>query len=140
MTIVSNSTKNKKTIFKDVQDLILSVEIRKTILGETLSSTLNTEFGGRSNNRKSNKCISKPRRSKSKSRYGKKEYICCNCNKNAHLKKDYKASKKNNGKAKESANVAEDNRDALILSVNNPIEPWILDSEGILSVPSIAKS
>ena len=33
----------------------------------------------------------------------------------------------NNGSVKESANVAKDTGDALILSVNSPVEAWILD-------------
>ena len=38
-----------------------------------------------------------------------------------------RAPKKNNGSAKQSMNMVEDTSDAIILSVNSPIESWILD-------------
>ncbi|KAE8711604.1 Detected protein of confused Function [Hibiscus syriacus] len=44
-----------------------------------------------------------------------------------HFKRDCRALKKNTG-AQESANVTEETGDAMILSVNSPIESWILDS------------
>ena len=72
---------------------------------------------------------------KSKPRSEKKEISYWNsCKKNGHLKKDYRALKKNNGSTKESVNMAEDVGDALILSVNSLVESWILDSWGIISL------
>ncbi|KAE8705427.1 Endomembrane protein 70 protein family isoform 1 [Hibiscus syriacus] len=43
-----------------------------------------------------------------------------------HFKRDCRAPKKNTG-VQESANVTEETGDAMILSVNSPIESWILD-------------
>ncbi|KAE8654176.1 E3 ubiquitin protein ligase upl2, putative isoform 2 [Hibiscus syriacus] len=45
----------------------------------------------------------------------------------SHFKRDCRALKKDTG-AQESANVTEETGDAMILSVNSPIESWILDS------------
>ncbi|KAE8664189.1 Detected protein of unknown function [Hibiscus syriacus] len=44
-----------------------------------------------------------------------------------HFKRDCRTQKKNTGE-QESANVIEETGDAMILSVNSPIESWILDS------------
>ncbi|KAE8686500.1 cytochrome P450 71A9-like [Hibiscus syriacus] len=44
-----------------------------------------------------------------------------------HFKRDCRALKKDTG-AQESANMTEETGDAMILSVNSPIESWILDS------------
>lgn len=126
VTIASNSSKNKKMVFKDVRDLILSEEIRQRELGETSCYTLNTESSGRSNNKNSNKNKSKSRQSKF--RYRKKEISYWNWGKNGHLKKDCRAPKKNNGNVTEFANVVEDTSDVLILSVNSPVEFQISDS------------
>ncbi|KAE8664704.1 hypothetical protein F3Y22_tig00112738pilonHSYRG00095 [Hibiscus syriacus] len=46
---------------------------------------------------------------------------------NGHFKRDCRALKKDTG-AHESANMTEETCDAMILSVNTPIESWILDS------------
>lgn len=48
---MSNSFGSKKIVFKDVRDLILSEEIRRRELGETLSSALNTKSRGKPNDR-----------------------------------------------------------------------------------------
>ena len=57
----------------------------------------------------------------------KKDFNCYNCGKKGHFKKDCRAPKKDTG-AQESAHVTEEVGDAMILSVNSPIESWILDS------------
>ena len=126
VTAVSSSSGNSKLKFDDVRDLVLSEEIRRRDSGETSnSSALHTESRGRTSERNSNRGRSKSRRGKS--RWGKKDFNCYNCGKKGHFKKDCRAPKKDTG-AQESAHVTEEAGDAMILSVNSPIESWILDS------------
>ncbi|KAE8676976.1 Vesicle-associated protein 4-1 [Hibiscus syriacus] len=126
VTAVSSSSGNNKLKFDDVRDLVLSEEIRRRESGETsTSSALHTESRGRTSERNSNCGRSKSRREKS--RTVNKDFTCYNCGKNDHFKRDCRAPKKNTG-AQESTNVTEETGDAMILSVNSPIESWILDS------------
>ena len=126
VTAVSSSSGNSKLKFDDVRDLVLSEEIRRRESGETSnSSALHTEIRGRTSERNSNRGRSKSRRGKS--RWGKKDFNCYNCGKKGHFKKDCRAPKKDTG-AQESAHVTKEVGDAMILSVNRPIESWILDS------------
>jgi hypothetical protein len=70
------------------------------------------------------------RKEKSKSRLGKIE--CWNFGKKGHMKKDYRAPKKQRDGQQEKnqeANVIGDAlQDALILSVDNIYESWVVDS------------
>ena len=126
VTAVSSSSGNSKLKFDDVRDLVLSEEIRRRESDETSnSSALHTESRGRTSERNSNRGRSKSRRGKS--RWGKKDFNCYNCGKKGHFKKDCRAPKKGTG-AQESTHVTEEAGDAMILSVNSPIESWILDS------------
>ena len=126
VTAVSSSSENSKLKFDDVRDLVLSEEIRRRESGETSnSSALHTESRGRTSERNSNRGRSKSRRGKSK--WGKKDFNCYNCGKKGHFKKDCRAPKKDTD-AQESAHVTEEAGDVMILSVNSPIESWILDS------------
>ena len=123
---VSSSSGNSKLKFDDVRDLVLSEEIRRRESGETSnSSALHTESRGRTSERNSNRGRSKSRRGKS--RWGKKDFNCYNCGKKGHFKKECRALKKDTS-AQESAHVTKEAGDAMILSVNSPIESWILDS------------
>ena len=126
VTAVSSSSGNSKLKFDDVRDLVLSEEIRRRESGETSnSSALHTESRGRTSERNSNRGRSKSRRGKS--RWGRKDFNCYNCGKKGHFKKDCRAPKKDTG-TQESVHVTEEAGDAMILSVNSPIESWILDS------------
>ncbi|KAE8664146.1 Serine-threonine protein kinase [Hibiscus syriacus] len=138
VTTVSSSSENSKLKFDDIRDLVLSEEIQRRESGEaSTSSALHTESRGRTSERNSNRGRSKSRREKS--RTGKKDFTCYNCGKKGHFKRDCRALKKNIG-AQESANVTEDTGDAMILSVNSPIESWILDSGHLSTPPHAEKS
>ena len=53
---------------------------------------------------------------------------CWNCGKTCHLKKKCRAPRKNENKNKDTANVVTDEvRDALILSINDSFDSWVID-------------
>lgn len=92
---------------------------------------MSTKDRGRQISRNSNRGISK---SKSKNTYGTKKskdlIQCYNCEKSGQYQNQCKASKKKVAKYDDmkSTNRTEKISDALILSVNSPIESWVLDS------------
>ncbi|KAG2715942.1 hypothetical protein I3760_03G102900 [Carya illinoinensis] len=127
-TAVSNSYGKTKMKYQDIRDHILSEEVRRRDTGEasTSSSTLNLETRGRGASRSSNRGRSKSRRGRSKSRSGK-QVQCWNCRKIGHFKNNCKEAKKKNEHDSINA-TTEDLQDALLLSVDNQIESWVLDS------------
>jgi hypothetical protein len=78
--------------FDDIVGVILSEEIQLSTC-ETLGNALNMDNGGRQKDRgKGSGNRGNSRKGRSKSRLGKIE--CWNCGNKGHLKKDYKAPKK----------------------------------------------
>jgi len=131
VTAVSSSSRDSKLKLDDIRDLILSEDIRRRESSESSGSALNTESRGRTSQRGQSygRGRSKPRRrSQSKNR---KEIICWNCDKKGHFSSQCREPKKKREQQKEdnSANItAEQGGDALICSVDSPVESWILDS------------
>lgn len=125
---MSNSSRKEKLNYNDIRDLILSEEILRRELGETSGSALNTKARGRSIEKPPNRNRSKSKH-RSKSRTGKGR-SCWNCGKNGHLKGDCPTLNKNKGdQNQKSANAAtEEIYDASILSIDSPLESWILYS------------
>jgi hypothetical protein len=129
--VVSNSVSGSNTLkFDDVVGVILSKEMhRKT--SETSGNALNMENKGRQKDRgKGSRNRGNSRKGRSKSILGKIE--CWNCGKKGHLKKDCRAPKKQRDGQQEKnqeANVTGDVlQDALILSIDNIFESWVVDS------------
>ncbi|WVZ03536.1 hypothetical protein V8G54_024342 [Vigna mungo] len=133
VTAVSSSSGSNKLKFDDVRDLILSEEIRWKESGESsTSSVLHTESRGRSSNKGYGGGRSKERRSNSKNHHSfqnSKTIECWNCGKVGHYKNQCKSARKNH-EDKAEANVASTSRgeDALICSLENKEESWVLDS------------
>ncbi|KAG6644691.1 hypothetical protein CIPAW_08G070400 [Carya illinoinensis] len=127
-TTVSNSYGKTKMKYQDIRDHILSEEVRRRDTGEasTSSSALNLETRGRGASRSSNRGRSKSRRGRSKSRSGK-QVQCWNCGKIGHFKNNCMEAKKKNEHDSVNA-TTEELRDVLLLSVDNQIESWVLDS------------
>jgi hypothetical protein len=130
--VVSNFVSDSNTLkFDDVVRVILSEEMRWKSTGETSGNALNMENRGIQKDRgKGSGNSGNSRKGRSKSRIGKIK--CWNCGKKGHLKKDYRASKKQRDGQQErnqEANVTGDVlQDSLILSVDNISESWVVDS------------
>jgi hypothetical protein len=130
--VVSNSVSGSNTLkFDDVVGVILSEEMQRKSTGETLGNALNMDNRGRQKDRgKGFGNCGNCRKGRSKSRLGKIK--CCNCGKKGHLKKDYRAPKKQRDRQQErnqEANVTGDVlQDTFILSVDNISESWVVDS------------
>jgi hypothetical protein len=125
---VSNSAGKSKLKYEDIRDLILSEEVRRRDAGETSSSgsALNLETRGRGKDRNFSRGRSKSRKGRSKSKSGRQPE-CWNCGKTGHYKRNCRELKKKN--ENDSANVvAEEVQDALLLSVDSPVDSWALDS------------
>jgi hypothetical protein len=133
VTAVSSSSGSTKLKFNDVRDLVLSEEIRRRELGESSSSSvLHTESRGRNSTRGYGHGKSKERRSKSRnhrSSHNSKNVECWNCGKSGHYKNQCRLPRKNK-EVKDEANVASTSGggDALICSLEDKEESWVLDS------------
>uniref|UniRef100_A0A803MF12 CCHC-type domain-containing protein n=1 Tax=Chenopodium quinoa TaxID=63459 RepID=A0A803MF12_CHEQI len=119
-----------------VRDLILSESLKRKNSGESSSGAYSSEGRGRGRQQRgAQKGRSKSRgRSKSK---GKVNIVCWGCGVKGHTKRDCPNPKKKGGSnhknhddASSSVSLASSDElgDALILSVDSPIESWILDS------------
>jgi len=129
---ISNSVFGSSTLkFDDVVGAILSEEMRRKSSGETSGNALTAETRGRKMERgKILEYRSRSRKGRSKSRSG---IVCWKCGKKGHLKKDCKSQKGKEGDAQQEnnyeANMTGDVlQDALILSFENIIDAWVVDS------------
>jgi hypothetical protein len=129
---VSKSVSGLNTLkIDDVVGVILNEEMRWKITGETSGNALNMENRGRQKDReKGSGNHENSRKGRSKSILGKIE--CWNCGKKGHLKKDCISPKKQTDGQQErnqESNVTGDVlQDALILSIDNISESWVVDS------------
>jgi len=129
---ISNSVSRYSTLkFDDVFGAILSEEMQWKSSGETSGSSLTAETRGRKMERgKSSGYQSKSRKGRSKSRSG---IVCWKCRKKGNLKKNCKSRKGKEGDAQQvgnhEVNVTGDVlQDALILSLENIIDAYVVDS------------
>ena len=125
---VSNSIGKSKLSYEDVRDLILSEKIRRKDAGETSDSSvaLNLEARGRGRERNSIKGRVKSKKGRSKSRFGQQPE-CWNCGKIGHFKKNCRQLKKKTEDDSDNVVVTKEVHDALLLSVDNPLNSWVLD-------------
>jgi hypothetical protein len=136
---VSNSASKSKLSYEDVKDLVLGEEVRRKDVGETSASSaaLNLEEMGRGQERNSGKGRSKSRKGKSKSKFGQQPE-CWNCGKTVHYKKNCRELKKKKIDD-DSTNVVvtEEVQDALLLSIDSPLNSWVLDSRASFHTTAI---
>jgi hypothetical protein len=130
--VVSKSISGSNTLkFDDVVGVILSEKMQWKSTGETSGNALNMDNRGRQKDRgKGPVNHENSRKGRSKSRLGKIE--CWNCGKKGHLKKDCRTPKKQRDgqpERNQEANVTCDVlQDALILSIDNISESWVVYS------------
>jgi hypothetical protein len=126
---VSNSAGKSKLSYEDVRDLILSEEVRRRDTGEAScsSATLNLETQGRGQDRNSGQGRSNSRKGRSKSRFGQ-QLECWNYGKTGHFKKNCRELKKKIDNDATNVVATEEVYDALLLSVESPLDSWVLDS------------
>jgi hypothetical protein len=109
--------------------LVLGEEVRRKDAGETSSSgaALNLEERGRGQERNSGRGRSKSKKARSKSKFGRQPE-CWNCGKTGHYKKNCRELKKKADDDSANVVVTEEVHDALLLSVDSPLDSWVLDS------------
>ena len=135
VTTLSNSHGSKKLKYSDVVDSILDEEARRKSSGESNGVALNMDNRGRGKTRDRNHGRSKSRRGKSR-QHGQdndKGDGCWHCRKTGHIRRNCKLLKNqpenNQGNNNNAVNVVNDNlQDALILSLDNRSESWVVDS------------
>jgi hypothetical protein len=129
---ISNFVSGSNTLkFDDVVGVILSEEMQRKSTGETSGNVLTWRTGeDKGIEERAKGTMEITRKGRSKSILGNIE--CWNCGKKGHLKKEYRAPKKQRDGRQEKnqeANVTGDVlQDALILSVDNIYESWVVDS------------
>ena len=138
VTAISGSAGKTKLKFDDVVSTIMTEEIRNRSNGvSTSTSALNVESRGRDSNRSGGRNRFKSRNGRSQSRNPKnsnnsnqnqKVIECWNCGKTGHYKNQCRSPKKEKEGKTEANIVAEETDDALICSLENKSESWVLDS------------
>uniref|UniRef100_A0A803N5C9 CCHC-type domain-containing protein n=1 Tax=Chenopodium quinoa TaxID=63459 RepID=A0A803N5C9_CHEQI len=120
----------------DVRDLILSESLRRKNSGDSSGGAYSSEGRGRGRQQRGAQRGRSKSRRRSKSK-GKVIIVCWGCGVKGHTKRECPNPKKKGGSnhknhddASSSVSLASSDEigDALILSVDSPIESWILDS------------
>ena len=121
----SSSHGSEKLKFDEICDVVLSKSIRKREVEDLSGSALSVDRRGRSKTKGQNQ----HGRSKSKNReksLNRSNVTCWNCREKGHFQTNCTNPKKKQnqkfGDDNDSVNSAEDIGDALILSVNSPVE------------------
>ena len=123
---VSSSSGDKKLKLNDVRDLILSEDIRRRESGRFSGSVMNTEEKGRHTPRDHRRGRSQSR-GRSRERTKGTGPTCWGCGKRGHVKKECRNRRKT-PEPNAANTAAEGSDDVLLLSVDSPMESWILDS------------
>jgi hypothetical protein len=126
---VSNSAEKSKLSYEDVRDLVLSEEVHRKDASETsgFGTTLNLEVRGRGQEKNFVRGGSKSKKGRSKSRFGR-QLECWKCGKTGHFKKNCRELKKKTDNDAANVVATEEVHDALLLSVDSPLDSWVLDS------------
>uniref|UniRef100_A0A803NCW4 CCHC-type domain-containing protein n=1 Tax=Chenopodium quinoa TaxID=63459 RepID=A0A803NCW4_CHEQI len=132
---ISNTFGKSKFKCDDVRDLILSESLRRKNSGESSGGAYSSEGRGRGRQQRGAQRGRWKSRGRSKSK-GKVNIVCWGCGVKGHTKRECPNPKKKGGlnhknhdDASLSVSLASSDEidDALILSVDSPIESWILD-------------
>jgi hypothetical protein len=135
---MSSSVRKNKLKYEDIRDLILSEEMRIRDSSEASCSgaTLNLETRGRGYGKNSGRGRSRFRKRISESGSGNLTE-CWNCGKTGHFKNNCKEPRKKIGNDYSANVVTEEVYDALILSVDSPLDSWVLDSRASFHIIAI---
>jgi hypothetical protein len=144
MSILSPCLCLEKQLSSSMRDILFHVTMKKADDKSTSRSALNVESRGRNSYKGNGRGRSKSRTGRSKSRYPRnsnsqsnsKNIECWNCGKTGHYKNQCKASKKE--AERNSTNVVANRaQEAMILSVDSPLDSWVLDSRASFHTTSI---
>ena len=128
---ISSSRGSEKLKFDEIHDVVLSESIHNREVGDSSGSALSVDRRGRSKTKVQNQHGRSESKNQRKSP-NRLNVTCLNCGEKGHLRTSCtKPKKKQNqkfGDYNDSVNSAEDIGNYLILSVNSPVESWILDS------------
>ena len=131
VSAVSSARGSNALKYDEIYDVILSKSIHKKDSGESSRSSLNVRGRGKQRGQSKNRGRSN---SKRRGRFqNPRESVCWDCGDKGRFKRNYPKSKNkrrsnNHIDDNDSANSAEDMGAAHILSVDSPIESWIIDS------------
>jgi hypothetical protein len=137
---VSNSAGKSKLSYEDVSDLILNEGVCKRDADEAscFDAALNLETRGRGQDRNSGQGRSNSKKGRSKSRFGQ-QLECWNCGKTGHFKKNCRDLKKKIDNDAANVVATKEVYDSLLLSIESPLDSWVLDLRASFHTTPIRK-